>query len=494
MKYDLLKIILLSIFVAFIFCKCTEKQVFELKDSGDSTPYNNQPPEPPKVQILSITYKSAVITWTPAKDRENDVITYSLRLDDSLLIKHTSVDTLIELDHLNSESVYGGTLTFTDSINKLDSIPFTFTTLKYENTYSKMIDIFKSSAEVGYDIKYTNDGGFVVSANVSFSGSLAIYIGKFDSLCFKIWDNTFEDNTLENKLYVLDNGYLVMSDSKVRKLNADGKLAWNYPNELSDAYSFKSCCIDNNQITIIGDLPHPETGERQSVITCLDGNGKLVNKTVMNFAEFDVVHADYALTSIVKSDDNYVILGYKRNPRQEDDSDILLMKVTKDGELIWDDLYNDTFYNMTQKLLKTNDGGYILVANMVHVRRATAIHLIKTNSIGEMQWEKHFQWDYISTSAQDALVQEDNKIVICGSDGSNDDQQAMILRLDENGEVELKKFYKPEYMDYSWNLRGIVITKDGYIATGVKGWVWNGYGKEGGLWVLKTDWQGDFNE
>jgi hypothetical protein len=50
-------------------------------------------------------------------------------------------------------------------------------------------------------------------------------------------------------------------------------------------------------------------------------------------------------------------------------------------------------------------------------------------------------------------------------------------------------------MDYIWSGSDVKQTTDGgFVLTGAKGWVWNGYGKERGLWVLKTDENGNFEE
>jgi hypothetical protein len=170
----------------------------------------------------------------------------------------------------------------------------------------------------------------------------------------------------------------------------------------------------------------------------------------------------------------------------------LLLKINDEGEILWRKTYTDKAYAFARQIKPTVDKGFIFCGTSMGVRDIEESRVIKIDSEGNLLWDKSFLWDGFKTYAYSIDQTKDGGFIFSGGNGYSP-MSALLVKLDQGGEVVWRKTYEPEYMDYIWIGCDVKPTNDnGIIMTGGKGSVW-GYGpKESGLWVFKTDASGDY--
>ena len=88
------------------------------------------------------------------------------------------------------------------------------------------------------------------------------------------------------------------------------------------------------------------------------------------------------------SDNGFIIVGYVES-FTTDDKAVYLVKTDSMGEIEWSHSYGDTQDDEGNDVIQTPDGGYLVSGyTKSYGAGLTDVWLIKTDSTGEIQWEK----------------------------------------------------------------------------------------------------------
>ncbi|OFY73797.1 MAG: hypothetical protein A2236_12360 [Bacteroidetes bacterium RIFOXYA2_FULL_33_7] len=238
-------------------------------------------------------------------------------------------------------------------------------------------------------------------------------------------------------------------------------------------------------------------------------------------------------------DSNFMVAGYFQDTSQLQ-LDGFLMKISNSGEVLWFKQYGDTLSDSFDIVRETNDAGFVMIGNSYSFGNGSSdIYLVKTNSAGELQWQKkyggdsddfsenivstydggylisgktysyelggsdlylvkidsagNFQWDktcgtIYSEGLGYAIQASDTSYVIVGTSDLNNTgiRKAMIIKTDSLGNEIWRKYYGYEG---SASFSRVVELNDGsFIASG--SCYYNDYTDWEG-WLMKIDLNGD---
>ena len=170
------------------------------------------------------------------------------------------------------------------------------------------------------------------------------------------------------------------------------------------------------------------------------------------------------LWCVLETEDGYLAGGYTFSyARGIGNEDFWLIKVDKNGNEIWNKTYG-TYLGELGKVIKAKDGGYLIVGYISSFKGVKSINgsgiLIKTDINGEIKWYKTFDgngFDYF----YDVIETHDGYLIsgITESFATHGIWDAWLIKVDKQGNEIWNKTYG--WRGYGW-----------------KGYVWNAYVKE----------------
>ncbi|MBK6914850.1 MAG: PQQ-like beta-propeller repeat protein [Ignavibacteriales bacterium] len=287
-----------------------------------------------------------------------------------------------------------------------------------------------SEDDYAYSIKQTDDGGFIIggATNSSGVGGLDYYLIKTDSDGDTLWTRTFGEGNDDIcwSLALADDGYVLAGGKNMQP--------------------------DHPDIWIIK----------------LDTIGNFIwEKTYGTSAD------EIAWSIEVTSDNGYIIASH--NPINSYDG--WLIKLDSNGDSLWTKFYGEDLGDILLYATQTQDGGYILTGRFSeHTGGYTGnVWLIKTDSLGNVEWEKTYDYanDYdIGYSVQQT---SDGGFIICGS-AIVDEGAAFgwIIRTNEFGDIlwtqEVHSYVKSNILSsINTTLFSVIQASNGdYVVTGMQ--------------------------
>jgi hypothetical protein len=199
--------------------------------------------------------------------------------------------------------------------------------------------------------------------------------------------------------------------------------------------------------------------------------------------------SNYAYTVEQTLDGGYLLAGYTHNLTPAQNIDTLLLKIDKDGGVIWQKTYGGSDTDIVYAADQTREGGYV-IAGYTNSFGAGGkdILIMKLSSAGDIIWQKVYgtsQSDEEALSVQQTL---DGGFVVAGNmqSCSLGLKDILVLKLNPQGDIMWTKLYgQEEEYDY---VASIKQTPDGgYILGGhVSAFDTGG----GNMQVIKTDASG----
>jgi len=140
------------------------------------------------------------------------------------------------------------------------------------------------------------------------------------------------------------------------------------------------------------------------------------------------------------------------------------------GDILWQQLYVGEHTEGLSDVKQTDDGGYIAVGSTYSNPANLGVEylwVIKTDSLGEMQWEKFYGNGGDDDAAKSVAITPEGDFIIAGETASysQDERDAWILKLDNQGDtIWTRTFSSSIYGDYG---ESVIIDNDGnYVITG----------------------------
>jgi hypothetical protein len=281
----------------------------------------------------------------------------------------------------------------------------------------------------------TSDGGYAVGGDCDYkTGVPPGYLVKLNSSGNIEWNqsyakyttNKFTDN-IQALLQTKDEGYaLLIGGSELIKTNSEGKVLWNITFNLANVASSMVQTNDGGYVvTGYATINQVLNGRYESNFWLAKFNSagaQLWNKTFGNPANTE------AFSVIQTSEGGYALTGKISSSNINQEFYFWLVKTDSIGDEQWNKTFGSPGYdNEANSVIQTSDGGYVL-AGFTNAYRSGDYdaQLVKTDSSGNLSWTQ--------TYAGTGQLTYTNLPTVFGSNGSNGNNYAYsVIQTSDGG-------------------------------------------------------------
>ena len=258
-----------------------------------------------------------------------------------------------------------------------------------------------SSADVGYSIQQTTDGGYIIAGTTwSYgAGIYNVYLVKTDTNGNESWSQTFGGSSYDGGYSVqqtTDGGYIITGytdsystgyiDVYLIKTDANGNESWYNTFGGSDNDEGKSVqqTSDGGYI-IAGYTDSYGAGYTDVYLIKTDANGNESWYKTFGGSDFDT-----GCSVQQTSDGGYIITGYTQS-YGAGSGNVYLIKTDPNGNELWNRTFGGSAYDTGHSVQQTSDGGYIIAGSTPSYGAGNNdVYLIKTYANGNEQWSQTF--------------------------------------------------------------------------------------------------------
>lgn len=365
-------------------------------------------------------------------------------------------------------AVLGFTQSMDGDVSDKQNESFDYWVLKFdaENTLEWSKTYGGSADERGNSIIQTQDGGYAIlgfsfsdDGDVSENAGLQDYwLAKLDPSGNISWQNSFGYSGTDTGISVIqtnDQGYLISGildvtasgglgnssrainkhaggDYWVLKLNNSGDIEWSkyFGGNFTDTPEGIAKTEDNGFI-IAGGSDSDDTdisnnlGSYDFWIIKISALGDLVWEK-----SFGGDQIDEARAIVSSGDGNYIIAGDTRSNTNDisnnnGGADLWLIKISPNGDLIWEKNIGGTSFDVARSLVRTQDNGFLLGGSsrsedidVSENKGQNDAWILKTDSNGILQWETTVGGSDIDFGYGIAEL-NDNSVILVGDSTSN---------------------------------------------------------------------------
>ncbi len=309
------------------------------------------------------------------------------------------------------------------------------------------------------------------------------------------WETTFggDQDDLGSCVRETEGGYVVTGwttateipigiDLYLIKVDFNGELLWEKSFGGEDSFFGESLQeTSGGGFFIAGSVSSLSEGS-DGYILQVDSGGKLVWEKRIEKDEDESIH-----DLIETTDGGYLLLGIKISS-ENFLSDLLITKVSSQGELIWEKTFGGEGSELGRSIQATSDQNYI-VAGTTDSTGAGGfdLYLIKFNAQGNLLWEKTFGGERVEVGSS---VKESNGYIVAGQTNSygSGENDIYLVKTDPDGNLLWERTHGLEKDDVASSIE--VTGEGGFV---IAGWTNSVGAGEYDAFLLKTDSEGHFH-
>ena len=208
---------------------------------------------------------------------------------------------------------------------------------------------------------------------------------------------------------------------------------------------------------------------------------------------FDRLGDDKGKCVIQTTDGSYIFLCDKIDKIGDNqlNSDLWLIKTDANGCEEWNRTYGESNFDLAKQVQQTQDGGYILIGSIQLGSDSGDLWLIKTDSVGSVQWSQNFGGPG-GDSGESVLQLSDGGYLIAGQKYVNPktNWDGVLIKTNETGVEEWNHSYGGVQIDGICDIKETI--DGGYILCGSTcsfvepSHMWDPYD----AWLIKTNSEG----
>jgi hypothetical protein len=338
--------------------------------------------------------------------------------------------------------------------------------------------------DAGTAVQQTTDGGYAIAATtLSFgAGDDDVYLIKTNSEGNIQWQKTYGGKSWDwgySFQQTVDGGYIIVgetnsfgiSDVYLIKTDPNGNLQWQKTfgsgNKQDRGNSVRQ--TSDGGYIIAGQTVYYGARNDDVYLIKTDSAGNLQWQKTFNERTCD------RSNSVQQTlDGGYIIAGYTNSQGAGYDNydDVYLIKTNSDGNEVWHKTFGGSSCDRAYSIQKTIDGGYAIAGVTCSFGAGDKdVYLIKTNSEGNMQWQKTFGGGYLDSDDSEGFsVQQttDGGFIIAGRTwsfrGAASSLDVYIIKTDSEGNEVWHKTIGGNRQDDAFSVQQT--TDGGYIIAG----------------------------
>lgn len=275
-----------------------------------------------------------------------------------------------------------------------------------------------------------------------------------------------------------DNGYILATSDRLVKTTSRGNKEWRKTFERVQRVDSVIQTLDGGYVLATHIYPRP--GHSDIWFAKFDSKGrKKWSKTYGG-------SGDDWNCSVVQTQDGGYALAATTSSYGGGDSDFWLMKTDSQGNREWEKIYGGTDSDVESMMIQTHDCGYALVGRTnSYCTNGEAFWLVKTDSQGNMEWNKTFG-EYVLYVGVSVVQTQDGGYALATTSYTSRVEDFWLIKTDSQGHKEWERTYGGSDRDESLSL---IQTSDGGYA--LAGWT-ESYGSgDSDFWLVKADSKGN---
>lgn len=339
-------------------------------------------------------------------------------------------------------------------------------------------DVHGTSTVFGYAVCEALDGGYVIAGcNRSTGGS---YLLKVDENGSMQWERSFPVSWEEEYAFAVcsissPEGYAVVGtrydeeeyEAFFIRTDINGLVQWSRTFD-DQVYSIEARAVKQSAdggFVIVGSKGIEAQLISDLYVIKTDANGLIQGTgTWANAYGGSGYDNGYALE--IARDGDFVVAGSTRSYGTGNSRDIYLLKLSAgDGSVIWQRTYGGTGNDIAYAISQDTDGGYIITGSTRSFGNNEQIYLIKTDSMGQLEWQQNFGGSDNETG-RSVIQTADGGYAVLGrtnSQGAGGYDMYMI-KTDHCGGLQWEKTFGGSGHDYGYDL--LQTPGEGYFLVG----------------------------
>lgn len=209
--------------------------------------------------------------------------------------------------------------------------------------------------------------------------------------------------------------------------------AQNYFNTLlmPDSTNGRTIIAENDGYFVIGNLQN--SLNHKIIIYKLSLNGEINLMTI-----YGTDSLNYFTQDVIKAGNNYFIAGYMSDTSDIYNTDFFLSCFDPSGTLLWINRYGGSGREILNKILRSYDNGFVMSGWTNSFGAGyDDFFLIKTDSLGNFEWQKTYGGTYGDVSTGSLIYSSDSGYILTGESNSfNSNLSLLIIKTDSLGNLE----------------------------------------------------------
>jgi hypothetical protein len=308
----------------------------------------------------------------------------------------------------------------------------------------------------------TYDGGYIISGTAlgdSAPGEFT-YLIKTNQFGDTLWTSLLQTDTIIGAMYCSD--IIQTSDSGFAsigrlfypshnilyfKTDAYGNLQWAKSYGNGDEIGYNIQQASNGDFILLGITSNYSAGLSDLYLVRTDSTGNVIWGKGYGGTNWEYPY------SLKNTRDGGFILAGSTYSFGTGESDLLLVKTDANGDTLWTRTHGADSIDNPSSIIETYDG-YFVSGNTKSFGSRRRVFLVKLDSQGSILWSNIYEPDSVNDHCivNSTMQTSDSGLIISGSLFNDSLMQGtgMLLKLNQNGNIEwAKKYYPDGYVAYA---------------------------------------------